>query len=38
MFEENVVPFSGEPDALVFWSTSLLVVAYLLLIPLLEKI
>ncbi len=38
MFEENVVTFSSDPDALVFWSVSLLGTLYLLLIPLMEKL
>jgi hypothetical protein len=36
MFEENVVTFSVDTDAWVFWSVNLLAAIYLLLIPLLE--
>ncbi len=38
MFEENVLTYSSDPDALVFWSVSLLGALYLLLVPLLEKL
>lgn len=30
MFEENVLTFPADPDALVFWSVSLLGTCYLL--------
>lgn len=34
MFEENVLTFSSDPDALVFWSVSVLGTLYLLIIQL----
>ena len=36
MFEENILTFSSDPDALVFWSVSVLGTLYLLTIQCVE--